>query len=484
MASVLLFLAGCTSPFPGPEFEETAAKERTTLEIPVPRHGTTYLYTTENGSVEPELKVTVRDWIQVKDAWLNEVDGLAFDVEYKDRGYWFPFQTVLEPSTGGIIQQRADCYSRDVQDPSRCESPEEDTIHTGSQGLPGALGAGPFWNDTVSPGEVTVDLHTPLPGNENWTYDIDPPVQPRRRGSCLSLSVTAGDLPSAVVGMAYTAAPGRLTLCDGFALPVAFEALDGSSYQLIEVQPGDGSRVQIRQAQSQPETPVVPLEDRSFPVYASHPTYPANFTAREAHGVARERSDAYGTLFASDPNATVVYSHYAMDNRRRSELTPGPSSWTYTQSLHALDSTGRRVDLKIEKTVEDPMGPEEKAASYEVTSEEQRRLSPPLPTPSTLADRGTRMDAAVDLGERLTGQPWDEWMGFGRWGTMADYGYVTSLGEQRLRSSSVVVWLEDAHPEASGGIVVETPYRIAVDSATGALMEVFGDAETLNRTMR
>lgn len=477
-----IVLAGCATPGSPPADPAVSEGDGgTDLWLPPPRHGAEYEYESPEGR---KLTLGVGDWVKRKDAWLNERTVLALAVTYEHDGHVFSMEETVLPSTGGIVQQWSPCSWKDRKDPSQCGD-EAGQVFTGSQGLPGALGAGPFWNQTLRGSNATISLDTPLLGNENWSYNLSEPNQGLSRGPCRSLAVVDGMHSGSIAGLQFTAQPAGLTLCDGLAFPLSFTSLTGTAYRLVQVEEGDGPRVELRRraAGSQPAASMG-LGERSFPVYVAHPTFETNFSAREAHRVAMNRSEAYSGLFDRGENATVVYSDYGVGPSRTRGIPGGPSSHTYEQVLNAVDKTGRWVKVALNKTVRDPAGPADSQVTYEVGAEEEGRTSATVSTRESLAPQGVRVDEAVELGEELTGQPWDSDVGFGLWRSIPDQGFVEGLSEWRTRSSSINIWYEDPNPNRDGGLAVSTPYQFAMDRATGAVLGVYADRDTLNRTMR
>lgn len=473
----LTFLVGCTAIGPAGDTSETSSA----IEIPWPREEAHYAYEDARGR---GLEVSIGEWVQRKDAWLNDRTGLALEVRHEGDEHWFDAEVTVLPRTGGILQQWSPCAAWDLQEPSECAS-EAHEAYTGAQGLPGGLGEAPFWGETLDEGTVRVDLATPLPGNENWTYEVSEPPRPTSWGSCLSLDPVDGVDRASLAALSFTAAPETLTVCENLVLPAAFTSFGGARYQLRDVERGEEA-VSLPSEDELPRDPEPPVgfAEQTFPVYAAQPTVETNFTATEAHEVAKERSETYSSLFAADENTTVVSSHWNHQSSRQSGLPGGPSSRTEGQRLIAVDDKGRWADVKLTKTIEDTGSLVERETTYDVDSEEEGGSLEPTPTRDSLASQGARLDDVRELGEQLTGQPPDEGAGFGRWRSLPTHGHVESLSGWRLHGSSVVSWHEDAHPKSSGGLLIETPYSLAVDGSTGSVIRVYTEPSVLNETMR
>lgn len=454
--------------------------ENSAITVPWPREGVTWRYETRDGAW---LELTVGGTVERRDAWLQERAGVDLDVVYQTGKYPAHFEETVDTETGLIIQQWARCHTT-PRDDGDCPR-ENGLVLTASGGLPGGLGAGPFWGRTLHPTETTVELRTPLSGNQNVTYTVTKTQNTGSARSCVELE--PADLDPGLFVLDFTAGLGPFTLCEGRAFPAEFQTLGDQRFQLtrVEGQPS-GSIATSRGKPANPPPPPVARVDRELPLYATHEEVDTNFTTEEAHRIARERVEAYGRLFERGQDTTLVHSLFRETSYRRSDETGlTGSSTTYTRELIAIDASGATVEVIVEKQVERPgRAPGTKETTYRIEETERGQAREPFPIPSGLPSEGANLEEAIQIGEELTGERVGDFPTFGLRATVLGEPWITHDQDWRLSSSSLQIFHEDPSPDRSGGLSVGTPYRSWFDDRTGTVMWLDANRSTLNETMR
>jgi len=254
----------------------------------------------------------------------------------------------VDASSGTIVHQWARCTQPDVG-AGECLTEEGEAL-TASSGLPGGLGAGPFWNDTVTASSLTLPVSTPLNGSESWRFAVeeqavDGPVD----GPCLGLS-PSGDRSHEGVAFEFTGGLQGFTLCDGVALPASFTSLDDRVYRLERYDPGSGSPLDVP-SENVARDPPLGFVERESPVCAAHPEIDTNFTTQEAHREARNRVSTYDAFFEDE--AVLVSSHFSITHRYRAgQFEARGDSTTYERTIQSIAPDGEWVRVEITKKIQ------------------------------------------------------------------------------------------------------------------------------------
>lgn len=474
-----MILGGCLQPDSGGADSEEGDSDAPWLRIPEPETNAKFEYRSSAGD---ELQVRIGGVVERKGPWLNDRKALSLNITYKPDESSYSFKEALDPRSGAIVQQWARCSSKGES--GDCKS-EHGLALTGAHGLPGAFGAAPLWGAAIAGGTVEHRAASPLPWQGNRTYEIAVESDPQFEGSCVQLTPSQVN-PAPILAVEITGGLAPFRMCEGISLPVKFEALSGTVFRLTDWTPGDRSLDTEGMGEAPERSAPLSLTDRRAPVYAASPEQDTPFPTTEAHQVVMNRVDEYEALFQAGRNGTVVTSFFSLDSSERpGSAGIGSNSTTWVRHLWAVDDRGRWVDVDVAKTRDEGGPMADREVSYEIREEGTGRTDR-HPTRDTLRERGARLDEAIDLGEKLTGQEVFEETGYGLLHEVKGFpsGWIPDENAWRLRGSTIQVWYEQGSSTQSGGVQVVTPYQLVVDGPTGTVLWVYADRTTLDQTLR
>lgn len=403
------------------------------------------------------------------DARLDARDALVLTWTYDSRegeDEAFAFREAVGTQTGLTVQQVAACGAR-VGGPGNWSCIDERAaVLLAAQGLPGAFGAAPHWNETLEVGSGSISLENPIWPIDELGLDVHPPSAPTpAEGPCLAVDPIAESTDN-VRALRFSGGLGTFTLCESYALPVRFETLGGAEYRLVEHNiPGDRLALDPSpRAWTAGDRPV-PHRDIPFPLTVTHPDHGSPLPVPEAHEEAMNRSEPYASVF--DEGGLLVGTHLSAQSGGWNNLTTEERR-TDERRLRAVGPDGFAVDVRIEKHRE-AIGPppaRQEAVTYEIKEETTGDWPGPIPTPTSLADRQAKPSAGIELLETLTNRSLDR-AGFGLWTTVdeAPWGHHLEDASLRVNGSVLVVWFKP--PDAGLQYV---PWQGVVDGPTATVL--------------
>jgi hypothetical protein len=456
----LALLAGCFS------FSEEASKtepNRDAIEIPPPGN-TRYVYEAQEGTgtlvVEPNETVKRLG----PDGSQHQVARLSLSYESGQGDDKFNFEESFNLSSGLLVQQIAWCGSREGGPGEwSCRDDRADVI-PGAAGLPGGLGAAPFWNRTLAAEEATVDVRPTLDETRELAYHVDEAASWYDDG-CRELRPSGAE-ELRVRALGFTGGLGPLVLCDGLGLPAAFTVLspkwtNGERFELVD---HEGVWHEWDEPSEGAQGRAVPLRDVSPPLLVQHSNVSTNLTVREAHDAAIEQSDPYRR--AMNEEGWLVNTDLSQTGRS-SGLTSERA--TYERSLTAVTSEKERVAVTVEKESESRVHGEDET-TYEVTEEDTDTWTEVAPHEAGYVWTQAAVGPTLGLAEALTGQPRDS-IGFGLWSKLPILSWQDTSEAVRPDGYTVVSWHEDPWAgERRDGVRIEVPLQVVVDGPTGQIL--------------
>lgn len=458
-------LAGCLAPADPP----------VTVTVPAPRAGATYGYEGSDGST---LDVTVHGTATRLDRALAERSVVRLtwtlttpdDPDREPSPTTFRFREHVDPATGRVLQQVADCGIR-WDDPrlageTRACYDERAIVIFAAAGLPGAFGAGPHWNRTLTDGEPAPVPIRPLGlGDPQVAYTTAATTVGDR--SCVELDADAADT-GVSSGLHWTVVEGPTVLCPGLALPARFTGWDGRTYRLVDHEAG-GAPLDVGGEVPPPSTGLLADRAWSAPFLVADPTSPAEFTVREAHRVALNRSDPYRGLWedAEEPMVTGTFFMNDSGGGAVGAGTPAETEWNDQRRCVTVQdpSDGRTAEACINKD----SGPQlPNSSPYSVEREETGTVDVTVDR-SAIPDRQASLHAALQNAEAMMieDEPmiwWAESYGViaSRWSPQRGTDIDRSDGYQ------LSVFFDDPPPPPEPRFVF-TPYQFRFDGPTGTV---------------
>lgn len=488
----LVVVAGCTAtgPSDGPAGEE--AGEGPGVDVPVPRHGASFDYRSlaPGSGQDGWLNVTVEGYDQARDPWMNLREGVELSLTRSTSRYGsWTYEEILEPWTGLVVQQWAHCGARHrPQGAQAWKCVDERALAIPSaHGLPGAFGLAPLWGTSVSEGATTVELDTVLPANEEWTYEFGPEQQQSDR-LCLEVHPLGVSKPW-IRALAFAGGADMFAMCEGISLPVRFTSISGTTFELQAWEPGGETLDPTADGEAGSRDPVVPMIDRSFPLFAAHPERGTPFPTEEAHEVARDRVSSYDRLFTEAGNATLTLSWFGYEGSRGSSapVQARGNATEWSRQIGAWSEDGQWVRVEVHKEIREAgdVPSDERDVAYEIVDVHEQEVDQPLPGRSSLDRPQADLNATIQLGEELTGRPVaEDGIGYGLWPNFKAESGVWQGESLRQNGSTLIVWYEDREGDRSGGVMTQFPHRFTVDGQTGTVLSVEGPRDRLNETMR
>lgn len=446
-------LSGCLSWIPA---------SSTTVDIPAPSPGSRYEYQGDSGS---QLTVQVAGVSQRYDALMRVHPVVRLNVTYQppDTSTTFDFALNAGRAQGRVVQQVAGCEATTDENDSTVCGDERAVVYWGPGGLPGGLGAGPFWGQTLRAGDVPVDTTWIRDPGLELTYSFE--AVDRERGTCLEGTSRPTVPAHEIHGLFLTVANGPLVLCSGIPLPVQFETPGGRSYRLVDSD-RRGDPVALEEGNGWTERGS-PLEKRAVeaPLLVNDRSMGDAFPVREAHRYALNNSARYRAIFDA-PGATVTWTLFASDPDPGMTNLTGSTEWTRDVAVTHPDKGTHLV--RVEKRSYDT---ELRPPEYEIEKEEERSW---VHSASSQGFAGNQAKASA-VRQRLQAiiqQPVDESLQLTIWPTWIRTHWMpddrSRLGHIRPDGFYVRIWFED--PEEDPPAMVSFPYDGTVDGPTGALL--------------
>lgn len=486
LSVLTLSLAGCITPNSAPGDDSNSVPG--TVSLPTPRAGSAYHYRGSDGS---ELNVTI---VGLQHRLNRALDAqpvvvLNWTLTTADRSSRAPspttyrFQEMVEPASGRIVQQVAVCGTRwdepELAGSTRACYDERAMVGFAAAGLLGAFGAGPFWNRSFDSGrDVTVPAYPLGGGKATYRYTTEQ-VQFGDR-SCVELDGTHA--PTAVAtGLPWTVTDGPVTFCSGLALPVRFPAqfdeTPDRTYRLVDHTPG-AYRIDLTEGGSPPprDGPLAMREvSGSFLVDDPTDRGRQNFSVREAHRVALNRSDEYEHVW-TQAASPIVSGTLFMNRSAMSSFQPGGETVyedvDHTRCVEIQDPANRQMaEVCIKKDDADRMW---ETSQYEVNREESGRVQMAVNRsrlPNQQATLGSGLRLAEDI-HPLTAMWWGEVYKVSEvpWSPQSDKDDIW-----RSDGYSLAAFFDDPTPE--GEPSVQLAYQYHFDGPTGTVQWLY-----LNRT--
>lgn len=430
--------------------------------IPYPTPGTRYVYVAEDGD---RLNVTVtgvRDRL-TGGLGIRAAVVLDWTLHEVNEGRW-SFQEAVAVEDGTIVQQVAFCAAKEI-DPEtgekRCYDDRSFVSFAGS-GIPGAFGIGPLWGTSLGdPNASAWTFSHPLtqgPATERTLLDVGDdgcanvttprPTEPRTPARVLETTVTAGDV----------------VVCDGHALPVAFDPVRAPRFELRERHvPEDAEPTGEADADPREPGPGVGTREVHLPLMVADPGDDPNLTTREAHDQALQRSEAYRESF-EERDGVLVHSRYQWDGY--ASTGDVVSSERHVRRLIVVDRADRLVDVRIHKTTRDP-GPD----TYALIDEEVREGNLSPPGEASVDDRQASVTATAEVGEAFTGTPVSRGSGVR---TSVFLKGTSELGRDPITLDggyAIVSWhREPGQPRGRPGTTFQVPYETAVHGPSARVL--------------
>lgn len=457
-------VTGCMGPSNTPSFA-----------VARPAIGGTYVYEGSDGS---RLEVRIDGTGRRVDGHLTDHDVLLIDWIWTRPAGRFTYEMTeaVDRSSGQIVQQVADCVPYDeiigTDDPPRaCFDERAIVVLAGAAGLPGAFGAAPLWGETVTTEEVAV--RAPVQGATRGPDPIPYRVETAsERSGCLRFEATAD--VTRLRPLNHTVVGGPFTLCPDVPLPVAFTALSGTRYRLVDRQPGSQT-VSISGPAWSTDKPGIGLRTWSSPIVVDpNDGDPYRFSFEEAHEWAKENVTRYREILSGEPGGLVPYT-WPIDGAKLE--TTGGLATLRNESLRRIaavspDGTGIKVELrKVRSATED--------GTIELVDRENLSWDR-APNRSSVATRLAEVDATLSLARQITGDPVSR-LGPAQQPGLRDHvwGWTQdSQSNRRVRQDgyTVVAWMDDDPPYPVGENFPQ-PYEFVVDGPSGAV-----EFLALNRT--
>lgn len=474
-------LTGCLSGDPGSVGSTSPPTGDPGVEIPRPAEGSWYNYTGQ----DKRLNVTVGVVDNRTDPWLRERPALLLQIDHWPGGRyddWYDLESAVDPWTGLLVSQWADCGSQHADRPDGCLD-ERAKWFGSAHGYPGALGAAPLWGTALEPGELNRSLPTVVPGNDDWNRTIFEPTGASARAECLRVEPVGEADTARARALKFNGGLADFTVCEGVGLPVAFTSHAGTTYRLQahETRTAEPPQADRPDLAEDPQPPL-DLVERSPPVLVESPELDSPFPETEAHEVALERSDPYADLFESGDDPAVVETKFRRNGGSDGGVL-GTSSERWEHNLEAVDATGLLVEVTVQKTIRNGPGGETET-TYEVTEEDRGSLDPPVPTASSWAPRQAHVGQAIELGEELTEQPGKP--NYWKYRVVRTSPWFVDEWPPRLDGPTLITWHEDPSPcqEPQNGLQITCPYHAVWDGPTGTALWVSGDRATLSENLR
>lgn len=464
----VLLIAGCLA---GPKSSgDPGGDDVPPIQVPVPQNAT-YEYEAVDGTAS--LTVEPRPSTVRLGPGLASHPTWELSIEYRSgRGEDEPFgfQEAVDPATGLLVQQIAWCGAPVGDRGDRSCWDDRTMVLTAAGGLPGGLGAGPFWGETLAGASVDVPLASVLSDTATLTFEMAA-VDAHPKG-CVEMAPDPQTSRIKALGLTGGLAP--FVLCDGLGLPAEFtvlahEKLEGERFELVE-RSGAFGGWDASASRSEPLTwgQGVASREASPPLVVATPQRPSNFSVLEADEIARDRSDAYRSMM--NRGAWVVGTHLS---RPHESGSPTHESATYERTLHAVSTDGKGLVVTVQKTIRETgvrdLGRSEE--SYEITEETPGRWTTRLPQSSGYPMRQLDVSAGLDAARKLTGQPFDA-LGHGLWSSLPVNIWHNSSAPRRSEGYTLVSWHQDPNPQNVDGMMISRPYQAVFDGPTGSLLWV------------
>ncbi len=425
--------------------------------FPEPKLGEEFVYEREDGT---QMTVEVVGEQPRYDTFLEPQPSLVFNWAIAGLPNFdsvLRFQEAVD-SQGRVVQHLAWCGGTLIQPDGRRECTEgPGSVAFDAAGYPGAFGAGPFWGSSLpleedapreapffsTNGSVEVSL-------ERLDWDVSECVEVRSQP--WEQVVYAPPLEFATLG-------GPVTLCEDYALPVEFTTARGGTWTLQNVTrppqaPTQGSEDQSVQRFG-------PLETRraKTPLVVADETDPSAFDVEAAHEEALRWSDAYRSLF-EEGDPLVVGTDY-----RKEGVEVGLVDMEGDRrTLFAVAENGTWVEVVVHRG-----RVSEAAATYEVEEEGSGTMEDP-PTRETLSSEQVKLEAAIERGELLTGQPRTDIDWIRMYARTFSHSWAADGAVHSQAGPFVRSLHEDPDPQGGGGLIVMVPYTALIEGPTGAVV--------------
>lgn len=446
-----------------------------TFEIGPLRIGDEFLYAGSDGT---HVTVVVEGLSTARDRYLREHASVRLNFTIQ--------RTVNAETTGYVTEDIALDTGKTVRQVWRCTFPSPTVVADcehkariwyGASGLPGGLGAGPFWGPSgIDRGGSTLAVATPMPRIEALQYHISPADD-----DCIVLTYsTTGETPR-VHGLwaATSVLYEPLTVCQGIPLPVQWRPTmamqQGYSteprpvFKLVDWQRGNGEPVRMGGADRAQAATAPPVALRSWnetPFLVPDDSAYTPLSSPEAYEQARVLDEQFARMI--DRGAIVVSNVWQPGERSGCCLVPVREATGYIRDLVVQAPSGDAYGVRIQRTDSWTRINGSEPPAYELLgfwTEARVPVDSSIPQ-NRSADPADGLEFAVGLGL-------DSMMG-------TRYSFLTddlALGNRTNRSDGFGISLQFAPGLDDGGVAVG--YTVKIDGPTGSLLIVDVGAHAL-----
>lgn len=456
-------LAGCTS-FGGSDTETNAIK------IGTPDRGDRFTYQAADGT---EMVVRIGNETVASDRYF--VPQPAINISYTIRGPQVPALTTtvvesLATQNGLLVRQTKTCEWE--SDEIRNECGEIAAVFFASSGLPGALGAGPFWGTGSIPGNGgTLSANTPLPAIRELNFTVTPAKE-----GCANLQYRPVDPAPSLHGawMATTVLYEPATFCPGIPMPVKWRPTAEFStlitedprpqFVLVDWQVAGNEPLPMAKRPSVPTSnpsPPIPLREWNDIFLAPNETPYLTFTSNEAYEKARDLDDEFDRL--AGQGALLVYNALQPGGGTTCCAVPVYETQAQLRTL-GLQHPDGMYQIQITKSITRSAAGESPIPTYAVISSSEEAA--PGVSSDVAKQPSADPTAAIELSQKIYGKQ--------VWGTFYRFEIrdLRPDGDRIFRTDGYVVTTNVvAEPDEYG---VMLAFRLEVDGPSGTpiLVEV------------